>query len=274
MWRILLSMIQKFLAPVVEVKALTAPGHFVLTFDAPDLAQDAKPGHFIAVMADYPWGAGQQILRKPFSVYQVDKTTGYCSILFSVYGPTTKFMSELKPTDKLDFLGPLGGKVFTQNPNAKHHFLVGGGYGVPPLNFFAKHLSENKTKSTLLYGARTQNLLVGTEGLEEHDVTVIACTDDGSFGVTGRVTDALEPLLEAAQKVSEPCAVYTCGPTPMMKAVAELSARYQTPCQVSMETFMPCGIGICVGCVVPKPDGTYVRSCTDGPVFEGSEIIW
>jgi dihydroorotate dehydrogenase electron transfer subunit len=263
--------IQKFLAPVVWVEALMAPGHFVLTFDAPALAEHARPGHFIAVMADYPWGAGQQILRKPFSVYTVETEKGHCSILFSVYGPTTRFMSELKPGEKLDFLGPLGGKVFTKHPTATRHLLLGGGYGVPPLNFFAKQLKEQKNaNATLIYGARTQNLLVGTDGLEALGVEVIACTDDGSFGVTGRVTDALEPILQSG----ESCAVYTCGPTPMMKAVAELSQKYNTPCQVSMETFMPCGIGICVGCVVPKPDGTYVRACTDGPVFEGSEIVW
>jgi dihydroorotate dehydrogenase electron transfer subunit len=69
-------------------------------------------------------------------------------------------------------------------------------------------------------------------------------------------------------------AVYTCGPTPMMKAVALLALEREVPCQVSMETFMPCGVGICVGCALPLPDGTFARACTDGPVFFASEVVW
>jgi dihydroorotate dehydrogenase electron transfer subunit len=266
-------MMRKFLAPVVSVTPLTAPGHFVLTFEAPELAREALPGHFIAVLADYPWGAGQQILRKPFSVYMVDTETGWCRILFSLYGSTTRRMAQMQPGDTLDFLGPLGGRVFDADPQAQsHHVLVGGGYGVPPLAFLARRLktANPDAQVTLIHGARTANLLVGADGLREAGITVLATTDDGSFGIHGRVTAALEPLIHTG----EPLCVYTCGPTPMMRAVAERCVTSSVPCQVSMETFMPCGVGICVGCAVPRPDASYARACTDGPVFPATEVVW
>lgn len=260
-------MIHKRLAPVLSVEALPAPGHYVLTFEDAELAQHARPGHFISVAATSPSNPGGAILRKPFSVYKVDPDHGTCSILFSIYGPTTRTMAAYQPGDHLDLIGPLGGRVFQPVVGeGKHHILVGGGYGVPPLNFLAKTLPGEAV--TLIHGARTANLLVGSDGLREVGVEVIACTDDGSFGVTGRVTVALEPLLVPG------AIVYTCGPTPMMRAVAELCVAKGIPCQVSMETPMPCGIGICVGCVIPRPDGSFSRTCTDGPVYPAEELIW
>jgi len=258
--------IRKTAARVASVEPLAAPGHHVLTFDAPELARDARPGHFIAVSAD----TGQSILRKPFSVFTVDRDTGICSILFSVYGPTTRSMSKLGTGDRLDFIGPLGGRVFEPVESAIHHVLVGGGYGVPPLNFLARSIKERdpKVRVTLVHGARTADLLVGADGMADRGVDVLACTDDGSAGVHGRVTVALEPMLVAG------AAVYTCGPNPMMRAVAERCLASGVSCQISMETPMPCGVGICVGCVVGRSDGGYSRTCVDGPVYQAGEVRW
>ncbi|WP_395146479.1 dihydroorotate dehydrogenase electron transfer subunit [Armatimonas sp.] len=265
-------MIRKRAATIVSVQALAAPGHFVLTFDDPETARDARPGHFIAVGATTPANPGSSILRKPFSIFTVDPEAGLCTILFSVYGPTTRTMAHYEPGDTLDFLGPLGGRVFDADPHAPsvHHVMVGGGYGVPPLNFLAKTLkaANPSARVTLIYGARSANLLVGEEGLREAGVEIIACTDDGSLGVKGRVTDGLLSL------VGGNIAVYTCGSTPMMRAVAELCIAHCKPCQVSMETPMPCGIGICVGCVLQKADGSFSRTCTDGPVYPAAEVTW
>lgn len=259
--------IKKEVCPVVSVVNLEAPGHFVLTFISSSLATSARPGHFIAVAAD----TGSAILRKPFSVYTVDKVENTVSILFSVFGPTTTAMSRMLPGDTLDILAPLGGVVF--EPEAipgRHHILVGGGYGVPPLNFLARTiLSRDPGASvTVIIGARTANLLVGFDGLAERGVQVVFCTEDGSKGVTGRVTAALSSMLTSNS------AVYTCGPTPMMRSVALDAEAAGVVCQVSLETAMPCGIGICVGCVVAKRDGVFSRTCTDGPVYFGTEVAW
>ena len=260
-------MIKKEAAQVVSVTPLSAPRHFVLTMKSAHLASHSRPGHFIAVAAD----TGSAILRKPFSVYTVNPDAGEISILFSVYGPTTTAMSRMLPGDSIDVLGPLGGRIFDPEPiKGIHHILVGGGYGVPPLNYLAKTIRASTPDAmvTVIIGARTANLLVGDDGLLDAGVEVIYCTDDGSSGVQGRVTDALLPLLKPGSRV------YTCGPTPMMKAVGELSEAHGVDCQVSLETFMPCGVGICVGCVVKMRDGVFSRTCTDGPVYPGCEVAW
>ena len=244
-------MIKKEAAQVVSVTPLSAPRHFVLTMKSAHLVSHSRPGHFIAVAAD----TGSAILRKPFSVY----------------GPTTTAMSRMLPGDSIDVLGPLGGRIFDPEPTTGiHHILVGGGYGVPPLNYLAKTIRASAPDAmvTVIIGARTANLLVGDDGLVAAGVEVIYCTDDGSAGVQGRVTDALLPLLKTDSRV------YTCGPTPMMKAVGELSEAHGVDCQVSLETFMPCGVGICVGCVVKMRDGVFSRTCTDGPVYPGCEVAW
>lgn len=242
-----------------------------MTFEAPELAADALPGQFVAVYAE----TGLQILRRPFSFYSADPTTGICTILYSVYGPTTRAMSLLKPGDYVDLVGPLGGRVFTADERAGvHHIMVGGGYGVPPLNFLAHRIraKDPDARVTLIIGARTRNLLVGEAGMEDAGVTLRCCTNDGSYGFSGMVTGLLEQIL--TEEKDQPVHVYTCGPTPMMKAVGDMAIQFDVPCQVSMETFMPCGIGICMGCAVGRPDGSYARGCTDGPVFEAREVVW
>ena len=97
-------------------------------------------------------------------------------------------------------------------------------------------------------------------------------TEDGSHGIPGRVTDVLEPLLR--ENAGLPVTVYCCGPTPMMKAVAELCLKLGVTCQLSVEVAMPCGIGVCMGCVLDLTDGRRVRCCVDGPVFEAGEVKW
>jgi dihydroorotate dehydrogenase electron transfer subunit len=264
------TVIRKLLAPVISNTPLSAPGHFVLTFAAPEMAHEALPGQFIAVYAE----TGLQILRRPFSIYTADAATGICSILYSVYGPTTRAMAAMQPGDTIDLIGPLGGRVFTADERfGVHHVMVGGGYGIPPLAFLAQRIlaKDPAAKVTLVVGARTANLLVGTEGMAEIGVNVQCCTNDGSFGYPGLVTGFLETLLT---ENNGPIQIYTCGPTPMMRAVGEMAIRFEAPCQVSMETFMPCGIGICMGCAVKRPDGTFSRGCTDGPVFEAREVVW
>ena len=258
-------------APVLSNEPIIA-GHKVLTCEAPTLAALAKPGHFVNALTAERF---DPLLRKPFSIYTVDRDRGQISLLYSIVGATTEGMARKRPGETLDLVGPLGGKLFQPDtrPGAAH-LLVGGGYGVPPLVFLSRELRSAHTEPsiTFIIGARRKDLLLCEAELIAAGIDARAATEDGSHGTTGRVTDVLEPLL--IEKSGQPVTVYCCGPTPMMRAVGELCERLGVPCQVSVEVAMPCGIGVCMGCVLDLADGRRVRCCVDGPVFEASEVKW
>jgi dihydroorotate dehydrogenase electron transfer subunit len=211
-------------------------------------------------------------------VFSADAETGECSVLFSVHGLTSRAMARHKAGDLLDIVGPLGGRVFEADPRpGAWHVMVGGGYGVPPLAFLARRVLADASNAhvTFIDGARSREFLVGTDGLDDLGARLRPCTEDGSHGICGRVTDVLETVLDeahAARRRTGP-RVHV-RPTPMMRAVAALCEARNVPCQVSLEVFMPCGLGICMGCAVKRPDGTYARGCYDGPVFEAREVVW
>ena len=287
-------------APVLANDAVI-PDHQVLVCEAPALAALARPGHFVNVLTAE---RTDPLLRKPFSIYTVDREQGQISLLYSIVGPTTQGMARKRPGDTLDLVGPLGGHVFQADPRPDAlHVLVGGGYGVPPLVFLSREISppapilgsnmegsnalsspssfrlprigaggQSKPNLVFIVGARRKDLLLCEIELREAGIDTRAATEDGSHGTAGRVTDVLAPLL--AEHSSRPVTVYCCGPTPMMRAVGELCQSTGVPCQLSVEVAMPCGIGVCMGCVLDLADGRRVRCCVDGPVFEASEVQW
>ena len=262
---------QQVFAPVLANDEIIA-GHKVITCEAPAIAALARPGHFVnALTAERT----DPLLRKPFSIYTVDRAQGQISLLYSIVGATTQGMARKVPGDTLDLVGPLGGRIFRPDdrPGAAH-VMVGGGYGVPPLVFLARELQTAEIAPDLLFiiGARRKDLLLCQEELMAAGVDARAATEDGSHGTLGRVTDVLEPIL--CQRSGQPVTVYCCGPTPMMRAVGELCQSLEVPCQLSVEVSMPCGIGVCMGCVLDLADGRRVRCCVDGPVFEASEVKW
>ena len=249
------------------------PNHHVLTCRAPGIAARARPGHFVnALIAQ---SGHDPLLRKPFSIYMVDRAQGEIRLLFSLVGMTTFGMAAKRPGDLLDLVGPLGGRLFTPDarPGATH-VMVGGGYGVPPLVFLSRELrlADPNARITFLIGARHKDLLLCEEELRAAGVDTRPSTEDGSRGAVGRVTDVLGPLL--TEKQGEPLTVYCCGPTPMMQAVEGLCLAHGVPCQLSVEVGMPCGLGVCMACVVDLADGRRVRCCTDGPVFGAGEVRW
>ncbi len=258
-------------APVLANDEIIA-GHKVVVCEAPALAASAQPGHFVNVLTAE---RTDPLLRKPFSIYTVDRERGQISLLYSIVGATTSGMARKRPGDTLDLVGPLGGRIFRPDtrPGAAH-ILVGGGYGVPPLVFLSRELQIAHTNPDMVFviGARRKDLLLCEMELKASGVDARAATEDGSHGTHGRVTDALAPLL--AEREGKPVTVYCCGPTPMMRAVGERCQSASVPCQLSVEVAMPCGIGVCMGCVLDLTDGRRVRCCVDGPVFEASEVKW
>jgi len=219
------------------------------------------------------------LLRRPFSVFEVLRDahgaiTGV-SILNKRAGRSTRRLYDLDVGDLVSCLGPLG-QPFKPVTSPTRAWMVAGGVGLAPFATLAETLAQNKTETTLFYGARTGEELFYLEFFERLGVTLVLSTENGGRGTKGRVTLPLEGALKALG--GDAAMIYACGPEPMLEAVAKLAARYSQPSQVSVERVMGCGLGGCYSCVVPVKHGDehtgLVRSCISGPVFDGAELVW
>ena len=157
--------------------------------------------------------------------------------------------------------------------------LVGGGVGIPPLYHFAQYFLKSgfisKKNICVFLGARRRSLLLCEKDFEKLDVDVKISTDDGSKGRKGFVTELLEDFLK--DRGTPATRIFTCGPTPMLKAVSIVSQKYEVPCEVSVEVPMACGFGACLGCAIEIDDlkgRRFAMACTEGPVFQAKEVIW
>jgi dihydroorotate dehydrogenase electron transfer subunit len=214
------------------------------------------------------------------SVHRIPSArTGRIEILYKVVGEGTRYLARQPAGARLAVLGPLGNGFRLPKPargRARRAVLVSGGIGIAIFPLLVDALLRRGIRPQLLYGARSRRDLVSLPYFRSRRLPVALATEDGSAGRKGYVTRLLEPLLEA-QASGSPAELYVCGPTPMMRAVAEIALRARIPCQLALEAHMPCGIGVCLGCVVRR-DGTgrqagFQRVCTEGPVFEASQVL-
>lgn len=254
-----------------------APGHYVLRLAAPRISSAAEPGQFVQVMcAD----SSEPLLPRPFSFLEIKGRE--LSFLYHVVGRGTSLLSKVRKGDELWLTGPLG-RGFSTAMSEATAVLVGGGVGIPPLHHLARELralpAAKRPEIRVLLGARNKSLLLCENELKKLGVTLECATEDGSRGKKGYVTALLEPLLA----VREPSTlrIYTCGPTPMLKAVSALALKYGAPCEVSVEVPMACGFGACLGCAIkvhdPKAGASahrYAIACCEGPVFGAGELVW
>ncbi len=244
------------------VRSRTAAGPYViLSLEHPQVAAAANPGQFVSVEQRAP-GC---LLRRPFSI--LDATDGVVQIGFDIAGDGTAWLAGLQPGDRIAMTGPLGRAYTPPQPGATA-LLVGGGYGAAPLIFMAARLKGSGVRTHLILGAASEDRLFEVDRARGLADRVTVTTDDGSAGIHGRVTDAMSGIAADA--------VYACGPMAMLAAVTKATPP-ATPAQVAVEEFMGCGIGICWTCVVPTHEEGYrrhVRSCLEGPVFDGRSIAW
>lgn len=231
------------------------------TILCPDIAQVACEGQFIHVL---PQGFS---LRRPISICEINKEQGTLRIVFDAKGDGTKALADIPQGGAVDVVGPLG-HGFTLSEKENKVVIVGGGIGVPPLLPLAQHYGEN---ATVILGFRSADAVILKKDFEATGAKVIVCTDDGSAGVHGLVTGPLSEELSGAS------AVLSCGPIPMLKAIAKLSEENGVPCQVSLEERMGCGVGACLVCackVQKEGQEKFGHVCKDGPVFDSKEVIW
>lgn len=215
-----------------------------------------EPGQFVEVRVD---GAEGVMLRRPISVHDADIETGSLSLLIQIVGRGTQRLAQLGVGSRLNLIYPLGHGFTHHLPQGSRVLLVGGGAGIAPLYYLARTLVAEGIRPTTLLGGHTARLIPVKEKFESYGEVELT-TDDGSAGVKGLVVD--HPCFAQPYDM-----IYTCGPTPMMKAVARSAAARGIRCEVSLENMMACGVGACLCCVVDTDSG-HQRVCKEGPVFD------
>ena len=248
----------------------------VIALEAPEIARSVLPGQFVMVK---PQPGTDPMLRRPFSIFEVLRdssgTITGLSLLNKRVGIGTGLLYAAKPGDTVMVLGPLG-KPFVPVDAPAEGWMVAGGVGLAPFSTLAEALRARGTRMRLFYGARSASDLYYADAFAALGATLILTTEDGSKGEKGRITAPLERALKETP-ADTPVTIYACGPTPMMRAVADLGAATTRPVFVSLEPVMGCGMGGCYSCVVKvKHDGGshFVRSCIEGPVFNAGLLRW
>jgi dihydroorotate dehydrogenase electron transfer subunit len=254
-----------------------SPEYNVVGIAAPEIATQSRPGQFVMVKCS---ADSEPLLRRPFSIFEVLRDDGGeirgLSLLNKSVGVVTRKLFALEPGQRLRCLGPLGQPFSVATPPGAA-WMVAGGVGLAPFLTLAETLRARATATTLFYGGRSSGDLYYLDRFEQLGVRLFLTTEDGSRGEEGFVTTPLIRELETTS-ANPPVTVYACGPTGMMRAVAAVADKYQRVSEVSLEQVMGCGLGGCYSCVVPvrlnSGASHFVRSCLDGPVFAGDQIVW
>ena len=258
-----------------EIFALQRVGDYLqFTVIAPGIAQAMRPGQFVAVAVGGENTA--MILRRAFALSGATPGgdfAGTIQFVVAEHGAGTRWLMQRRTGEFLDVVGPLG-TPFPLPSGPAGAVLVGGGYGTAPLIPLASDLRANGSAIEFVIGASSASRLFGEMAAKRTSGLVTVTTDDGSAGVKGVVTDVLP---DAIARVGAEV-VYACGPMGMLRAVNDVARAHAIHAQVAVEESMACGIGVCMTCVLPVvgADGAsrFVRSCVDGPVFDGSRVRW
>jgi len=262
----------------------------ILKLKAPDIASRALPGSFVHVEC-----GPQFTLRRPISIMRANSDQGTIELLYKKLGKGTGALSEIEVGEPLSLLGPIG-KPFTPHPERSRPLLIGGGVGMPPMVFIADSLHGDPnynpfvilgsevpfpfpvTPSQIIIPGMPDGVIGSMPLLEDWNIPSRLASLQGYPGThDGYVTDLARHWLNSlSDEERNQVEIFSCGPHPMLEAVAKLAKEYELPCQVSLEEFMACGIGGCAGCVVQieTPEGPAMkRVCVDGPVFDATTVF-
>jgi dihydroorotate dehydrogenase electron transfer subunit len=268
-----------------------AEDQYHLRLQAPETAALAKPGHFIHMQCDPALA-----MRRPMSIMRSNPKTKVIDVLYKVHGQGTDLLSKRQVGDKIDLIGPIG-QSFKMEDYKKHPLLIGGGVGIPPMVFLAEHI-KNTTKnisplvimgSEIPFPFKSRPSQIMLKEMPADTIASMPLLDDWGIAsrltslqdypgcFNGYVTDLARHWLDHLdEKERTEVEIFSCGPTPMLKAVAQLAKEYELPCQVSLEEYMACAVGGCAGCTVliETDNGPAMkRVCVDGPVFEAESVI-
>lgn len=221
------------------------------------------PGQFVEVRID---NTPQVMLRRPISINFFDVSNNELWLLVAAIGPGTQWLASRQKGDTINCMLPLGNTFTPPVSNQERCLLVGGGVGVAPMLMMGKAIYDLGGKPVFLLGARTANDLLELEMFRKYG-EVFLTTEDGSAGEKGYVTQHSVLRQENFDRI------YTCGPKPMMVAVAQYAQKASTPCEASLENLMACGIGACLCCVEKTTRGN-ICVCKEGPVMNTQELLW
>ncbi len=242
---------------IVEKRQL-APNTYLIRVTAPLIAQKRQAGQFVIVMID------KQSERVPLTIVDSEAAEGTITLVFQAVGKTTMRLAQLEVGDTLsDIAGPLGKPTHIEKYG--RCIVIGGGYGIAPVVPIARALAEAGNEVIAINGARTKEAVILVDELQKICTRVEICTDDGTLGHHGLVTDVLKQLLEEYDHVDFVLAI---GPVPMMRAVAEMTRPLKIKTLVSLNPIMIDGTGMCGGCRVDV-GGERKFACVDGPEFDG-----
>lgn len=221
------------------------------------------PGQF--VMVEIP---GHDVfLRRPFGIVRLED--GLAEICVKIVGKGTAALSRAPAGTPIRATGPCG-KGFRLPDKGKTAVLVAGGYGIGPLFGMCESLKKRGVDAVLYYGAKTKAHLLYMDELRRINANVVVATEDGSSGEKGVITDLLKKGISGVKD----SALFSCGPHGLLAAVAKLGMAAGAPVQLSMESYMACGVGVCMGCVCRDAKGNFVRVCREGPVFDARDLKW
>ena len=266
---------QRAIQKSVEVLSNKRVGSYHhMVFAVGEMAARVVPGNFVAISVGGP--SSNLILRRAFAVYRASDRGQYggtIELVIAPHGSGSKWLAERDIHDRIDMVGPLGTN-FGIPKDPVNALLVGGGYGSAPLFGLAEILKNRGCRVDMILGASTAGKIYAPLEGKRSVSSLHLTTEDGSAGAKGRVTDLMVGLIERHQVDI----IYSCGPMAMLEAVDKVAINHQLMHQCAVEESMACGIGVCMTCVIPIRDdlGTIKmsRSCIDGPVVDGSKVIW
>ena len=244
--------------------------YYRITLQAIHISSTVQAGQFVYLqIPDSPL-----LLRRPFSIYDVDPEKQTLSLIYKAIGSGTKQLASLSPRRVINLLGPLGNGFSNPRKEAKAVIIVAGGYGCAATYLIAKHAS---LPGLCILGARSMDDILMEDEFRSTGFKVFVATEDGSKGHKGLVTDLLVQKLDRYQ--NDDIVIYACGPNAMLKAVAQIATIREIDTFLSIDMHMCCGVGACFTCVVKvkadNPDGwDYSRSCCEGPVYTARQLYW
>lgn len=245
------------------------PDIFKFSVKAPSIVKEAKPGSFIEIRVSEQL---DPFLRRPISIYNLDRENGILEFIFQVKGKGTEILAKREVGKQIDIVGPIGYGTFKYE-SYQNIAIIGGGIGVFPLYELAKCAKADNKNVTTYLGFRSKDFVVLEEEFKKVSHQFVLTTDDGSYAQKGFAINFLEKDIEEG-KID---AIFACGPLPMLKAVQKLAIEKNIPCQISLEEKMACGLGVCLGCAVktaksPKEAPEYWHVCKAGPVFNAKDV--